>query len=282
MTRSRGKAGQWAALALALVLGACGGRVGTRTDDFGTATTIAGPIGSTNPLLGPKIEWQIESAVAKAPPHDVTHYVEVHVYRLDLPLPFGSQEIVKERFQFAMDEDATPLKIHAIGAGHCGLFDPQCLKHETFAIPVADETLRRHVLSGYRIKIGQKERETDTLTLSPAMIQRQLSQVDNMVQGETAAPAAASGTPRLGIGVVAATSAPYAAEPRGVIVVVATPQSPAAAAGVAPGDVLLAIDAQPIRVTGDIARILSGLPQQQSVTLEIERGGKQFSTVLQL
>src|ERR1700720_1242210 len=100
MTRSRGKAGRWGgALALALLLGACGGRVGTSTDEFSAATTIAGPIGSINPLLGPKIEWQIESAVGKTPPHDVTHYVEVHVSRVDLPPPFGPQEIVKERFQ---------------------------------------------------------------------------------------------------------------------------------------------------------------------------------------
>jgi type II secretory pathway component PulC len=51
---------------------------------------------------------------------------------------------------------------------------------------------------------------------------------------------------------------------------------------VAPGDVLLAIDAQPIRVTGDIARILSNLTQRQAVTIELERGGRQFSATVQL
>jgi hypothetical protein len=267
-------------LALALLLGGCApNAVSTRTDEFTAATTVDGLSASIIPLMGPKIEWRIVSSVGKAPPHDVAHRIVIEVAESDL---FSTGEIVDERFHFAADDTATPLKIAQIGAGHCGMSDPKCLKHQTFAIPVTDALLRQRVLRGYRIKIGERERESDILTLSPAMIQQQLSKVDNLVQGETATPAAPPGTPRLGIGVVAATSAPYAAEPRGVIVVVTTPQSPAAAAGVTPGDVLLAIDAQPIRVTGDIARILAGLSQPHAVTLELERAGKPFSATLQL
>ena len=117
-----------------------------------------------------------------------------------------------------------------IAASACNFGNSGCAKHETIAIPLADETLRRRVIDGYRIKIWPKEGEAEILTLSPKMIQQQLSKVDAMVQGE-APPPLPPDAPRLGIGVVAATSAPYEAEPRGVIVVVTTPQSPAAAAG---------------------------------------------------
>ena len=71
--RDRG-AGKAAVLALALLLGACGGP-SISTDEFSTVTTIDSPFGATNPLLGPKIEWQIESSVAKAAPHEVEHRV---------------------------------------------------------------------------------------------------------------------------------------------------------------------------------------------------------------
>lgn len=278
MSGSRRRRGtrRGAALALAILLGGCGGTgtagtVSASTDEFSTYTTIDGPHDSINPIIGPKVEWQIESFVAKAPPHEVAHRVLVHVY---------TSEHETSHYQYAADDTAAPLKVVRVAAGSCGLGNSGCLKHEAVGIPLADEVLRQRVLSGYRIKISPKEGESEILILSPAMIQQQLAKVDNMVQGEPAA--LAPGAPHLGIGVVAATAAPYAAAPRGVIVVVTAPQSPAAAAGIAPGDVLLAIDAQPIRVTGDIARILSGLASKRTVTFQLERGGAPFSATVQL
>jgi hypothetical protein len=276
--RHRGT-GWGAALALALLLGGCAGPPDPSSDEFSTSVRIEGPSDFKNPLVGPELEWQMESYVGKAPPHAVEHRLMVRVYSQ----PFfatakGEQE--SSRYQYAADDSASPLKVERIGAGSCGMFSAGCLKHETFAVALADGVLRQRVLSGYRIKVAPKEGEAEILTLSPAMIQQQLSKVDTMVQGGAAV--LAPDAPRLGIGVVAATSAPYAGPPRGVIVVVATPQSPAAAAGVAPGDVLLAIDAEPIRVTGDIARILSGLAAKRTLTLELERGGTPFSATLQL
>jgi hypothetical protein len=266
------------ALALALLLGGCGGSAEVATDEFSTYTAIDGPSDFTNPLIGPKVEWQMQSFVGKAPPHAVVQRLLVRVYTK--PFFAGKEEQVTSHYESAADDNAQPLKLVRIAAGSCGTFNAGCLKHESFGVLLADETLRRHVLTGYRIKVAPKEGEAEILALSPAMIQQQLSKVDAMVQGEAAV--LAPDAPRLGIGVVAATSAPYEGAPRGVIVVVATPRSPAAAAGIAPGDVLLAIDAQPIRVTGDIARILSGLAARRALTLELERDGKPFSATLQL
>ena len=275
--RDRGT-GRGAALALAMLLGACV-HTGVSSDEFSTATTIDGTYDTINPIVGTKIVWQIESFVGKAPPHAVEHDLLVRVYTGG---PFSKLEDGGEqRYRFAADDTAAPLRVKKIAAETCGSGNSGCLKHQTLTIALTDEMLREHVLSGYRIKIAPPEGEEKILTLSPAMIRHQLTQVDNLVQGEPPPPAA-PGSPQLGIGVVAATATPYAAAPRGVIVVVATPQSAAAAAGIAPGDVLLAIDAQPIRVTGDIARILSGLVPGRAVTLELERGGKQFSATAQL
>ena len=270
-----------AALALALLLGGCAaaGPI-VSSDESSRYTTIDGSSGSKNSLIGAKLAWQIESLVAKAPPHAVAHRVVVHVYTGDL-LANARNERETSHYEYAADDSASPLKIVRFGAGSCGSGNSGCLNQETIGIPVTDETLRQRVLSGYRTKIWPKQGEAEFLTLSPAMIRHQLTQVDNLVQGEPPPPSA-PGTPQLGIGVVAATSAPYAAAPRGVIIVVTAPQSPAAAAGIVPGDVLLAIDAQPIRVSGDLARILSGLTAKRAVTLDLERGGTPFSATVQL
>ena len=269
---------RWSAvLGLALLLGGCATGTTTSSNAFGRYTIIDGTYGSKNSLIGAKLAWQIESLVVKAPPHAVEHRVLVQVYSAQ-SFALGKAERETARYQYAADDTDAALKIVRIGAGNCG---PGCLNHETIGIPLADETLRQRVLSGYRIRIWPRDGESELLTLSPAMIRHQLVQVDNLVQGAPPPPSA-PGAPQLGIGVVAATSAPYAAAPRGVIIVVTAPQSPAAAAGIAPGDVLLAIDAQPIRVTGDIARILSGLAAKRAVTLDLERGGASFSATLQL
>jgi hypothetical protein len=276
--RDRGT-GRGAALALAALLGACV-HTGVSSDEFGTVTTIDGAYDSINPIVGTKVVWQIESFVGKAPPHTVTHDLLVSVYTSD-PFYKLADAHEEQRYRFAADDTAAPLRVKKIAAETCRFGKSGCLKHETITVTLADETLRQRVLSGYRIKVWPPEGEARILTLSPAMIRHQLTQVDNLVQGE-APPPSTPGTPRLGIGVIAATAAPFVSAPRGVIVVIAAPQSPAAAAGVAPGDVLLAIDAQPIRVTGDIARIMAGLAPGRAVTLELERDGKPFSTTAQL
>ncbi|HXQ50198.1 MAG TPA: PDZ domain-containing protein [Stellaceae bacterium] len=266
----------YAALALAALVGGCGGS-GVSSDEFSTFTQIYGSSDTINPLLGPKVEWQIESIVAKAPPHAVEHRLIARVYSNDLA---SKGPLDKVRFRFAADDTAAPLKVASIANESCGFGNAGCFKHETIAVQLADAMLRERALSGYRVKIWPAEGEERILTLSPAMIRRQLVQVDDLVQGE--APKTALNGPRLGIGGIAATATPYDAEPRGVIVLETANQSPAAAGGIQPGDVLLAIDAQPVRVTGDIARIVAGLASGRAVTLQLKRGGMPYTTTVQL
>src|SRR6185437_9914094 len=197
--------GRGVALALAVLLGSCV-HTGVSTDEFGTATTIDGTYDTINPIIGPKLVWQIESFVGKAPPHVVVHDLLVRVYTGESL--FKQVQAREERYRFAADDTAAPLRIKKIAAESCGFGKGGCLQHETITVALADETLRQRVLSGYRVKIWPPEGEEQILTLSPAMIRHQLTQVDNLVQGEPPPPAD-PGTPRLGIGVVAATAAPF-------------------------------------------------------------------------
>jgi hypothetical protein len=285
MTRSLRQRGARIAAALAVMALAACARTGVvaATDAFSNSLLISGPDASVSALpgpgLGPKVDYHLESIVAKAPPHGVQHRLHAVIWMKDF-LTDAKAEQVRVRYQNAADDTATKLKVERIAAGSCGFGNAGCLHHETIAVALSDEALRAHVLTGYRIKIWPAEGADSILTVSPAMIQQQLSAVDAKLQGEM--PALAPGAPHLGLGAIDATAAPYDGAPRGVIVVSVSPQSPGAAAGIKPGDVLRAIDQQAIRVTGDVIRRVSGLTPGQTVRLELERAGQPFSATLRL
>jgi PDZ domain-containing protein len=64
----------------------------------------------------------------------------------------------------------------------------------------------------------------------------------------------------------------------GALVTQVTPGGPAEQAGVQPGDVILAVNAQPISGPADIGGVIDALPTGSEVLLQIDRGG-QLSTV---
>lgn len=272
----------WTSLVLtaaSLLLLACAPKT-IESDEFSKFITVNGTMDNINPLIGTKVEWWIQSLVAKDASREVTHRLVVHLYRGD---PFtrleGSHEDLP--FKIAADDTATPLKVERIGSSSCGFGTSGCAKQQTVAIALADATLRERVLNGYRIKIAPVEgADPRILTLSPAMIRHQLIIVDNLVQGTPAAPA--QDKPHLGIGVIAATSSPFAGPPRGLIVVETVLKSLAEAVGVRPGDVLLTIDAQPLRVTNDVAKIMDGVTPGHAVTLELRRAGQPVTATVQL
>lgn len=67
---------------------------------------------------------------------------------------------------------------------------------------------------------------------------------------------------------------------RGVVVTNLVPSSPAAAAGVQPGDVIVEVNRQPVRSVADLKRIASKLKEKDSALLLINRqGGRVFLVV---
>lgn len=69
-------------------------------------------------------------------------------------------------------------------------------------------------------------------------------------------------------------------ETQGVVVTGVAPDSAASQTGVAPGDVILEINRQPVRSVADVRRISAALPKNESVLLYLNRrGGKIFLVV---
>ena len=73
------------------------------------------------------------------------------------------------------------------------------------------------------------------------------------------------------------TATSSASQP-GALVTQVTSGGPADQAGLRAGDVILAVNAQPITGPADIGGVIDGLPTGSEVLLQIDRGG-QLSTV---
>jgi PDZ domain len=271
------------ACALAAVLASCAPQ-GPRTDEFSDHVTIDSAHATDASLLGPNAEWELQSTVGKAAPHAVGHRLLVWIELRSAPrlLTKGVPE-ENIRYRFANDDTAAPLPVVPIVDAKCRFGDQTCTTtQQTIAVPVPDAALRAHVVKGYRVKVTPNDGDPIILSLAPALLAKQLTEVDTLVQGDAAIPRAPANAPHLGIGVIAASATPFADPPQGVIVVAIVPSSPAAAAGIEPGDVLHAIGPEPVRASGDLARIMAGIAPGSTVSLALERGGKPFTASVQL
>ncbi len=270
---------------LVVLLASCAPH-GARTDEFSDHVTLDSAHDTKASLFGPDYEWELQSTVGKAAPHDVGHRLLVWIELRNLPklLTKGVAE-ENTRYRFAADDTAAPLPVVPIGDAKCGFGDQTCtVTRQTIAVPVPDAALRAHVVTGYRVKVTPNDGDAIILSLAPVLLAKQLTEVDNLVQGDAAAapPRAPANAPHLGLGVIAATATPFAEPSQGVIVVATVPSSPAAAAGIEPGDVLFAIGAEPVRASGDLARIMAGIAPGSTVSLALARRGKPFTVSVQL
>jgi S1-C subfamily serine protease len=70
--------------------------------------------------------------------------------------------------------------------------------------------------------------------------------------------------------------------PGTVVIATVAPGSAGEAAGLDPGDEVLAVNRRPINSTSDIADAISGLHSGDRVTIQVSRGSTQFSTTATL
>jgi hypothetical protein len=257
---------------IAVLVASCGGgAVAVKDDEFSKVIRIVGPSGVDNPFIGTKTEYHLVSFIAKAEPHQVEHRIEASFYY--------DHDVPTQSFLVAADDAAEALPLKRLFSSGCG-FQTSCKKVETVGIEVADAMLRQRALTGYRVKVAARSGDARILTLTPAMLIQQLNAVDahidhgNLQLGED--------KPHLGVFAICADVHPYDGPPRGLIVVQVTSGSPADAAGVTTGDVLLAFDRRPIRTFSDVVGTLQGLSHGQTIPLELERNGQSVSISVQL
>jgi hypothetical protein len=269
-----------------LALAACASPAaapGAHTDEFSDAVMIDSAHLYDGALTGPKYEWELQSTVGKAASHAVGHRLVVWIYLRGEPKAIAaSQATDRIRYRFAADDTAAQLAVVPLDVTSCPKSYVDCAYSEEVAVPLGDAALRAHVLKGYRVKLWPTNGDAVILSLGAALLQKQLTEVDDLVQGASATPRAPAGAPRLGLAVIAATATPEAGAPAGVIVIATVAASPAALAGIAPGDVPQAIGPDPVRDSGDMARIMAGLRPGSTVSLALVRDGKRFTADVRL
>jgi serine protease Do len=66
-------------------------------------------------------------------------------------------------------------------------------------------------------------------------------------------------------------------QPAGALVASVTPNSPAAKAGIKPGDVILSAEGQPIKTVHDLPRLVANTSIGKKIDLQVRRGGKDMT-----
>lgn len=95
--------------------------------------------------------------------------------------------------------------------------------------------------------------------------------ISNKASNQSPVPVAQAGTePWLGVELA---TAPI----RGALVAKVVPGSPAAAAGIKPGDVITQLDTQPIEASATFASAISGMQPGETVEIQLQRGASQYT-----
>ena len=151
-----------------------------KTDEFSKDITIVSVPKGENPFAGIFRLWRLRSWVNK------DTGVARHQLYVDLHYNFSWKF-----FQSASDESATPLNVVSIDKEviDCHSF---CDYSETVGIELSDATLRSHLDSGYRIKLGAKSGDSVILEVTPEMLAQQFAEVDKYAKPQVSTAPATS------------------------------------------------------------------------------------------
>jgi hypothetical protein len=224
--------------------------VAVHQDEFTNFIELKGPEEVENdPGVGVvALRYYLRSGVEKAAPHQVLHQLRTTIFYIGDTV----------HFDLVTDDTAQPLKFTRIESTSCGLFDPGCVRHETLAIDIPDPTLRQRIDTGYRVKAHAARGNYMTMAMTPLMISKQLASVD-----EAAQKAGGAG----------ATS--------GVVFTAVEAGGAAAAAGIEPGDRVLAVDGHAVTSADELKAIFRGATHGQSLMMDIDRDGKRLTVNVQ-
>jgi hypothetical protein len=242
-----------------------------------------------NPFFGIKKFYNLRTHVDKKT-HAYSHVIETD-------LSYDADPII---FQFASDDTARPLRV--IPVAHSSRRCKDCLRDEWINIVVPDDALRSHAATGYRVQVSSRLGDAAILTISPAMIAAQyekLAAVIGPVQASAASaastPAAPASLPEPATAATASAEAPAAkqAPPKpgvglqmlpqstselthgamhGAVVLAVIPESPAAAAGIRGGDLIVKIDGHTVESAADVQDAIAKIGPHGVAKLDILRG----------
>jgi hypothetical protein len=195
-------------------------------------------------------------------------------------------------YQIASDETATDLPVTVINreVGDCSNELFGCGFSETIGVELPEAALRGHAGTGYQIQQQAKSGHSQVLVVTKEQIQQQFAKIDQLVPGTVSSVVSSSmpvrqapsqgsaGGRRLGVKYVPtptlmADLLDVEAHHR-VWVLAIDAGSPAAAAGIAQGDVIVSINGIPTNDVPDLPAAIKAAPEGKPLLISVVHGGK--------
>ena len=271
-------------VALMLVLSACA-PVQTApvvsTDKFSKNITVTGitaeSIGGTF-VMPDDAKWNLRSWVGKQSGVTTTQLYVSNQYSA------SSWKF----FDVAADQDSTSLAFSQISRDVLTC-QGGCKYDEEFGADIPQAALEKYAATGYQVKFSAHDGSSLVVTVTPQQISQQLAAIAAAAPQAPAVPTppvapvatpGAGGSPapaRLHLGVHFVMNTPSAQ------VSAVEPGSPAEAAGLQPGDLIVGVNGQNVGNKLDIPRLLAPLAPGTSAPITVMRGGQpvQLNAVMQ-
>ncbi|MGH7034297.1 MAG: PDZ domain-containing protein [Stellaceae bacterium] len=260
-----------------------------KTDEFSKTITIEGPSRREYLGLNFTLYTNLFTIIDKAT-HRYRHQIGVDVV-------YGTDNQIN--YRFAADDTAKSLPLIRLAHTRSRVCK-DCSREEIFDIDVPDAALRTHAQSGYRVKLSSGLGDSLIIEITPPMIAAQYAALEQVI-----GPAAAAAQPRQ-----ASPPKPTASEPdkaeieakpspphglaavpsiglemlpqstgamthgsmHGAVILAVIPGSPAEAAGVRGGDLIVKLDGKLVESGKDILDLIAKAKPHSVVTVDILRG----------
>ncbi|HVA14532.1 MAG TPA: PDZ domain-containing protein [Stellaceae bacterium] len=269
-----------------------GVRAELEASEFSKTLDVIGPMMIHNPFFGVKDNYRLVTLIDRQT-HAVTHVIEIEI---DHAGDFFN-------FRFAADDTSETLFLVPIKRERNRSIDNRT---ELVNVIVPDAALRAHAASGYRVRLSAWDGTYYDIAITPAMIAAQFAEIDKVLgpraawtdglppggpggsppgghSGSVANAPPASTRPTLGISYLPASASKFNYTfPDGLFIVVVTPNSPAAVAGVKPGDILISFDGQPLPDPAAARGIIDNAKPGSVVKLEIQRGNDRMKLAVHM
>jgi PDZ domain len=264
------------------------------TDEFSKFIAILGPSRTIEVGSGYTASYNLFTNVDK----------KTHRYSHGIGVDVVYNYLDQIGYRYAADDTTQALRLVQIERTRSRICK-YCLQEEVFDINVSDSSLRAHAPGGYRVKAFSVTGDYLIIEITPPMIAAQYAALEKVIgreaasapsppaqppgsaKTETAAkpssPPGLAANPGIGLQMLPqSTGAMTHGNMHGAVILAVIPGSPAEAAGVRGGDLIVKFDGKPVDSGNDILELLAKAKPHSVVTVDILRGPTHVTVHLKL
>lgn len=254
-----------------------------KTDEFSKSITIEGPARREYLGLNFTLYTNLFTIIDK----------QTHRYRHQIGVDVVYDTVNQIGYRYAADDTAQSLPVISVARTRSRVCK-DCSREEIFDIDVSDAALRAHAQAGYRVKIWSTLGDSIIFQITPPMIAAQYAALEQVIGSEAATPRAPSASakeplqeveakpsspsslasaPSVGLQMLPqSTGAMTHGSMHGAVILAVIPGSPAEAAGVRGGDLIVKLDGKLVESGKEVLDLIAKAKPHSVVTVDILRG----------